>query len=583
LILQADKNLKASQVQKLIIESGIKKQSSIQVNAYRSVQFSIPTKLTTLNTDTSTTIIGGSTQFTLRTDPTTAPAQKVEISVTNGAWSTAHERANGIRDTNGVFQNEIYQFPLINTFTAAGTYDVYVRSTDLLGRQSIINTQVTITSAAKVPIITGFDLQAVTAGNLTTFIVKGQNLPVTPLDVTFNGCANISFLSQTSIQHTFTCTPQAGNLTVNIREVAGGAILKSYPVVATVVPPVTSTGTNLLLGGTFTDSCFSCPAVPANSLTNGSLQDGQNLRTYSGSFNIFVAAPITLDRLILYPYMSPNGTVSYEIQTSTSPTGAAGTWTSHGVRSGTMANEVPFPISLGSTASGVRVVKVIINSSPSWVALSEVEGFLGSPNTLVSGWCGQNLNFSGGILPSNWTSSLIRSGPGLVNNRLQGDPTDSGVIIESSPISSNPSVNKIVVDYIANHQTSYWGMYSGFEFKTASGSNWSVWITNSQYTSGANIRVRLAKGVLFGGGGTLEFDSDNSYPYTQGTQNVNLEFINGSAKIRITSVSDSSVVASNVALPASFVLSDLIAVRHFTYTNTGASSWSDNLRIQCLP
>jgi hypothetical protein len=139
---------------------------------------------------------------------------------------------------------------------------------------------------------------------------------------------------------------------------------------------------NVLLGGTFTDSCASCPPVAPNALTNGNLDDGQNLRTYSGTFSINVASPITLDRLILYPWMTPNGTVSYEIQTSTSSTGAPGTWTSHGIRAGAMANEVPFPIALGTTVSGVRVVKVIITSSPSWVALAEVEGYLGdAPNT----------------------------------------------------------------------------------------------------------------------------------------------------------------------------------------------------------
>jgi hypothetical protein len=240
----------------------------------------------------------------------------------------------------------------------------------------------TLTLNAPAPVIADFQLRNVTAGNLTTFTITGTNLPSTPLDVSFAGCANIAFLSQTASQHTLTCTPQAGSLSADIRAVSGGPVLGSYAVIATALPLTASTSANLLLGGTFSDSCPSCPAIAANALTNGNLDDGRNLQTYSGSFNIFVATPITLDRLILYPYMTPNGNVSYEIQTSTSPTGAAGTWTSHGVRSGAMANEVPFPIALGSTVSGVRVVKVIINSSPSWVALGEIEGYLGTPPSI---------------------------------------------------------------------------------------------------------------------------------------------------------------------------------------------------------
>jgi pimeloyl-ACP methyl ester carboxylesterase len=196
--------------------------------------------------------------------------------------------------------------------------------------------------------------------------------------------------------------------------------------------------TNLLLGASVTDSCANCPIATygnTNSLTNGNLSDGRNLGTYSGSFNILLASPITLDRLILYPYMSPNGTVSYEIQTSTSPTGASGTWTSHGIKSGTMADKVPFPVLLGASVSDVRIVKVIIHSSPSWVAFSEIEGFLGAssasrvpPISLLAGtWHGactriDAQNFSAAFLELDGFSSDGSTARYLGGPAYYGDP-----------------------------------------------------------------------------------------------------------------------------------------------------------------
>jgi subtilisin family serine protease len=241
LVMQRNNALHARDVKKVLLKTSTSVSGYGFLNAAKAVQSAVQTGFAGLDIDPTTTILGGTTAFTLRTDPNTAPAQKVEISVTNGIWTTAHELANGMRDSNGIFQTEIYQFPIINTFSAAGTYDVYVRMTDLLGRQSVTNKQVTITSpniASQPPVITDFQLRSVTAGNLTTFTITGTNLPSTPLNVTFNGCANISFLSQTATQHTLTCTPQPGSLAVSIRATANMPVLASYLVASTAASVV---------------------------------------------------------------------------------------------------------------------------------------------------------------------------------------------------------------------------------------------------------------------------------------------------------------------------------------------------------
>jgi hypothetical protein len=87
------------------------------------------------------------------------------------------------------------------------------------------------------PVITSIGFSTVIAGTSTTFNIFGTNLPTSRLDITFGGCANIAFLTQTTTEHTFSCTPQAaGNFTVDFRETASGPILRSYSVVVSAAP-----------------------------------------------------------------------------------------------------------------------------------------------------------------------------------------------------------------------------------------------------------------------------------------------------------------------------------------------------------
>lgn len=145
------------------------------------------------------------------------------------------------------------------------------------------------------------------------------------------------------------------------------------------VVPNTPPSSNLLLGSTVTDSCVSCPISThgnPNNITDGNKNTYRGINSYSGSFNIFLNSPTIISRLVITPDMEPDGTVYYEIQTSNDPRGAIGTWTSHGQKSSVWRNREDFSISLNSNTTGVRVVKVIIHSSPhSLIFLSEVQGF----------------------------------------------------------------------------------------------------------------------------------------------------------------------------------------------------------------
>ena len=79
---------------------------------------------------------------------------------------------------------------------------------------------------------------AILNGTPTTFNITGTNLPPTaPLDITFNGCANIQFVSQSAAQHQFTCTPNvADTLTAVIRTLPGTTPLGSFTVAVLTAP-----------------------------------------------------------------------------------------------------------------------------------------------------------------------------------------------------------------------------------------------------------------------------------------------------------------------------------------------------------
>lgn len=141
---------------------------------------------------------------------------------------------------------------------------------------------------------------------------------------------------------------------------------------------------NLLLGATVTDTCSTCPHDqfgPPGAITDGNIKTNRNLGGGApGAFTISLTQPITLDKLVLIPNMTPNGQVSFEVQTSNNPAGATGTWTSHGgPQSGDWADKLPFDVNFDRQASGVRVVKVIVHKSPAWVSFYEIEGY-SSPN-----------------------------------------------------------------------------------------------------------------------------------------------------------------------------------------------------------
>ncbi len=118
---------------------------------------------------------------------------------------------------------------------------------------------------------------AITKGGTTTsFTIIGTNLPATAnLDITFNGCASIQFVSQSATQHQFACTPPvAGTLTAVVRTLPGTTPLGSFPVVVAAATVPTLTALTILQNGLyeFEDNPMT-PCYRKSQLSQGSVTD----------------------------------------------------------------------------------------------------------------------------------------------------------------------------------------------------------------------------------------------------------------------------------------------------------------------
>lgn len=164
---------------------------------------------------------------------------------------------------------------------------------------------------------------------------------------------------------------------------------------AAVVHTSIASAENLLLGATVTDTCVACPSDKLGApgaVTDGDLATARNLGAAApGAFTLAVAKPVTLSKIVLMPNIAPSGTVTYEVQTSTEPSGAAGTagteatWKSHGGQlSGEWTNKAAVEVLLNPEAVGVRQVRVTVHKSPAWVAFYEIEGYPNSNPALIA-------------------------------------------------------------------------------------------------------------------------------------------------------------------------------------------------------
>ena len=200
------------------------------------------------------------------------------------------------------------------------------------------------------------------------------------------------------------------------------------------------------------------------------------------------------------------------------------------------------------------------------------------------GWCGQTLDFTNNLIPSNWRSQLIRSGPGLRNNRLEASPTDSGALVYSTDMPMASGVKEVVVDFDNERSYSVWGQFNNIEFKTATGRYWMFGDGNFQYRAGSRefTSYQSTTSWYSGVAGTTQYLQQLSRPMGFGVFKTRLVLRDGSAAWSITN-SAGQVTSVSMALAAEFKVADLVGMMAGVYTTTNGAAWIDNVAIQCRP
>ena len=264
-------------------------------------------------------------------------------------------------------------------------------------------------------------------GITTTFNIAGTNLPPTaPLDITFNGCANIQFVSQSATQHQFTCTPSvAGTLTAVIRTLPGTTPLGSFPVVVSAATVASSAidipatafvrGVNVALGnnggtglndGYGADTLLNAP--PYTSMPNAAEWDF-NVST-SGQYELFAEYAALVSRPVT---ISINGSLVF----SSALSNATGGWYP--------ANRQYLSQGIVQLAAGANTMRVARTD-----VFPHIKGFTLVPVSLIEGSFQVNANDPLGTsfaVPNGVTSCTFNATGNWINNGVtlnaNGDPT----------------------------------------------------------------------------------------------------------------------------------------------------------------
>jgi pimeloyl-ACP methyl ester carboxylesterase len=205
---------------------------------------------------------------------------------------------------------------------------------------------------------------------------------------------------------------------------------------------------------------------------------------------------------------------------------------------------------------------------------ADIRAFLAS-----GGFCNRVVDFTGGQLPPSWTQFLVRGGPGLINDRLEGLPTDGGARIGSSVAPT--AVNLLTIEYEATSNQSVFGTHHGINLVSGS-SILNIYEQNASFNFGAGqlaFRIQDDFGLWPNGNGPIVAES--ILPYDPGQHRYRLEISSGQARWSATNVVTNRLVTATLSLPSTFNTNSLDGFYFYVYETTGNGTWADNLKITC--
>jgi hypothetical protein len=188
-------------------------------------------------------------------------------------------------------------------------------------------------------------------------------------------------------------------------------------------------------------------------------------------------------------------------------------------------------------------------------------------------WCNTSLNFDGNALPAGWDMEVIRGGPGIANDRLEGRPLDSGSWITT--MGALPaSTTEVEVNYDASNPFSTFGIHHGPDLMSAAGFT-EYHDVNASYNFGANnMRLQI-------GPSGAQPDIQTNVPFDYGDFHYRVIIRSTGAEWTVTRLSDSSELVHVILPYTTLNLADVTGFRFFNYVTTDNTTWTDNLSIAC--
>ncbi len=212
--------------------------------------------------------------------------------------------------------------------------------------------------------------------------------------------------------------------------------------------------------------------------------------------------------------------------------------------------------------------------------------------------CGKSADFAGGKVPAGWSSALIRTGSGFVNNRLQAKSADSGILV-SSPLLVPPpaSVGVLFARFQVQTIPSAWGVHFAVQLEDNANRVWDFQFLNSSTVNASNPQADLGLIVQAQQGtGNVSVVRVAPVPslartyatgYRPGRHFVEIAFLNGSLIARLHNLDSPNIpdVVHTRRLPPEFDVARVVRGHHYVYS-TGANGvsdpvWSDDLSFSC--
>jgi hypothetical protein len=189
---------------------------------------------------------------------------------------------------------------------------------------------------------------------------------------------------------------------------------------------------------------------------------------------------------------------------------------------------------------------------------------------VLPAWCNVTAPLTGGALPAGWVDSVVRGGPGLVNDRLQGDPTDGGARIGATG-AAPASLGEVVIEYDALHSPS---ADHGISLQTLSTFYW-FYDQSFQNTEPITLFTRPAVSLWPSPGGSTPF-GQTTLPASFGEHHYRLILRDGQAEWTV----DNAPSPQAVAAVTGFLVRDITGFYWYAYTNI-STTWADNLSVSC--